>query len=52
MSVRQLVADWSDNTIINPWAISIRHAIALGDADAAYRLTRGLCQRIRELGRW
>lgn len=32
------------------WRLAIQRAIALGDADAAYRLTVGFVQRLRELG--
>jgi hypothetical protein len=36
--------------IVLSWKFSIVRAIQLHDADAAYRLTVGLMQRLRELG--
>jgi hypothetical protein len=36
--------------IVRSWAASILRSIALGEADAAYRLTRALVGRLRELG--
>ena len=36
--------------IVSSWVDSIRNAIRVGDADAAYRLTRALIGRLRELG--
>jgi len=35
--------------IVDHWRSAIGRAIDLGDADAAYRLTRGLVVRCREL---
>jgi hypothetical protein len=34
--------------IVDHWIASIRRAIELGEADAAYRLTRALVVRCRE----
>ena len=38
--------------IIDAWVSVIQHAIALGDEMAAYRLSRALVWRCRELGVW
>lgn len=35
--------------IVESWVQAIRRAIDIGEADAAYRLTRGLVARLREL---
>lgn len=37
--------------ITRSWVATITRAIALGEADAAYRLTVAWCARLRELGR-
>jgi len=36
--------------IVQSWSNAIRQAIAAGDADAAYRLTRAYVERLREIG--
>jgi hypothetical protein len=36
--------------VVRSWLFVIERAIALGDGDAAYRLTRGLVRRCREFG--
>ena len=36
--------------VVDYWLDTIRRAVALGEDDVAYRLTRGLVERCRELG--
>jgi uncharacterized protein (DUF2267 family) len=38
--------------IRDAWVAIVRRAIALGDADAAYRLTVALVRRLRELAEY
>lgn len=40
----------AQRSIRDSWTRTVRRAIELGDADAAYRLTLGFLQRLRELG--
>ena len=37
-------------SVVLRWAWTVRNAVALGEADAAFRITVGLVRRCRELG--